>query len=105
MNCGWCNKETPTIYKLKDGKYLCLECATKHYEYVNEKMERYIETIRSGLNKKKNKLNDFKQAMCQHENIINTNYCVGTGKNIKTIWQCPDCGKRLYKDFEILTYN
>lgn len=95
--CGWCKKETKKVYQLKDRRWLCLECATKHYDCINEKMENYIETIRVSLNKKKDKLYEFKQAECKHENAIDTGYCVGMGDNCRYIWRCNDCGKTIYK--------
>lgn len=95
--CGWCKAETQQIYKLKDGKFLCLECATKHYDCVEKKMEDYIDQIKNGLKKKRNKLQRFKEAMCKHENAINTNYYVGINPS-KYIWRCPDCGKTIYKE-------
>jgi DNA-directed RNA polymerase subunit RPC12/RpoP len=96
--CGWCKAETSPTYKLKDGKYLCLDCATKHYNHVEKKMENHIQTIRNGLNKKKQKLAKFKEEMCKHENAFDTGYGVGR-VNMKSIWRCPDCGKILYKEF------
>jgi hypothetical protein len=96
--CGWCKAETSPTYKLKDGKYLCLECATKHYNCIEKKMKDHIQNIRNGLNKKKIKLSKFKEEMCKHENAFDTGYCVGV-KNVKSIWRCPDCGKTIYKEF------
>lgn len=98
VKCNWCDKDTKNVYQLKDKSWLCLECATKHYNFVKDKMEKHIKTIEVGLDKKKEKLYKFKQAECIHENAINTKYCVGMGDNVKTIWQCPDCGKIIYKD-------
>lgn len=96
--CGWCSAETKPVYQLKDRKYLCLECAEKHYNYVNNKMEKHIQEIRNGLSKKRKKISDLKMAMCNHENMFDTGYCVGKGNKIKFIWKCPDCNKTFYRD-------
>ena len=95
--CGWCKKETPKVYKLPDGDYLCFECATKHYNSVNERMKERIEEIKAELNKKGDKLNKLKEEVCKHENAYNTEYGVGFGENLKEIWRCPDCNKTIYK--------
>lgn len=97
IKCGWCSKDTLRVYRLKDGKYLCLECATKHYNCVNEKMLKHIETIKNGLHKKEQKLKLLQQASCKHESAFNTGYSVGTN-NVKEIWRCPNCEKTIYKD-------
>lgn len=94
--CGWCGEETKPIYRLKDGRFLCVVCAEKHYNYVVNKMEQHIQEVKNGLNKKSKKLTELKQAMCKHENAFDTDYVTGFGENMKYIWKCPDCGKTIY---------
>lgn len=95
--CGWCNIDTKRIYQLKDGRFLCLACASKHFECVNTKMQKHIQEIQSGLKKKKEKIQRLIEATCEHKNQYNTGYVTGNGEGtIKEIWNCPDCHKRLY---------
>ena len=95
--CAWCDKETVKAYQLKSKRYLCLECAVKHFNSVNTRMEEHIKKIRAGLNNKREKLSKFKEMECKHENAFPTGYCVGMGDNMRFIWRCPDCGKTIYK--------
>ena len=100
IKCGWCGVDTLQIYVLKDSKSLCVECATKHYELVKNKMTQHIQEVQNGLNNRANNLLRLKRQMCKHENLRNTNYCKWTDK-IMYIYRCSDCGKEILKDTNI----
>lgn len=97
IKCGWCGADTLSqVYVLKDGKSLCIGCATKHYEIVKNKMTQHIQEVQNGLNNRANSLLKLKRKMCKHENLRDTGYGRWTDK-IRTIYRCEDCGKEILK--------
>lgn len=100
--CVWCGASTTKTYYLKrDRRYLCLDCAKKHYAVVEKKMNRHIEEVKYGLQKKREKLQQFIYDSCDHSDFTRTGYCVGKGDKMKEICNCNVCGKQLYKEWSI----
>lgn len=104
QKCEWCKSETKQIYTFRQTKgCLCPICAKKHFDSIEKKLLNHIEEVKKGISNRREALYKLTQAMCKHENLIDT--CFGktfpNGTNapvIKAIWKCKDCDKRIYKE-------
>lgn len=99
INCNNCNQETIPKYKIGKNKYLCVNCAEKHYNELSNKLNKRIENLQYTLRHEKNKLQNFIYASCDHSDYVKTGYCIGSGDTLKEVCVCKKCSKTIYKNY------
>jgi len=96
INCAWCGNNTIKYYKIKPKHYLCVTCAQKHYDIVENKVNTQIANMLKGLDKRKNKIKQFTYELCTHTDINRSGYCFKNGAEMRELCTCNTCGKQFY---------